>query len=383
MALPADIVGATDVALAERPTRPPEYAKENAALLRLADEMARCPEQMLGTLCDVVMDVCDAQSAGVSLTTPQGNFYWPAISGAWAKYLGGGMPRDASPCGEVLRHDSVLMFYDVHMDFPAAAGAEPRIREILLAPFHSGEKPIGTVWAIIHDDSKRFDLEDKRCLSSLSKFAGVAFQMGEADRAANDARAQLTILNEELGHRLKNMLAMVMAIATQTLGDVKERDAIDAFQQRLQAMGKAHDVLIDQTWTAAPIALIAEGVLGSIGQLGRADIDGPNVTLGPRSALSLAMVLHELGTNAMKYGALSADGRVSVQWSVEGSDRDSRLSLIWQESGGPRVKTPTRKGFGSRLIRMGIHRSGETTLAYEPEGLRAALTVPLSAAQQA
>lgn len=379
-----DIVASTEMHLQSRPYRDPDLKVEILALRRLAAAMAHRPDQVLHALCEEVMETCGAESAGISLlqdVDSDGDFYWPAVAGIWAQYEGGGMPRSASPCGVVLKRDSSLIFRDVETQFPAAAEASPRIAEILLSPFRLNGRPIGTIWAIMHSDAKRFDREDKRLLESIAEFASAAYQMAYATTDARQARAQLSLVNDELAHRLKNMLAMVMAIASQTLKDVAERDAVEAFQLRLQALGSAHDILLDQTWVAAPVRLIVERVIANLGQAGRVTISGPDVTLGPKAALSLSLILHELSTNAIKYGALaSGNGRVSFGWHIT-EERDPQFVAHWEEQGGPAVITPTRKGFGTRLIGMGLIGRGSVELSYPVIGVQASFTAPLRLAQ--
>ena len=381
----AEIMASTETFLGARPARDPDYRGENAALRLLAEEIAHNPETVLHRLCEQVLDVCGAESAGVSLLLGSGadaDFYWPAIAGAWAAFEGGGMPRSASPCGIVLEADSTLIFHDVEIHFPAAAVGSPRIAEILLAPFRVDGEPIGTVWAILHSDVKRFDSEDRRLLESLARFAGAAYQTTQANKAARDARAQLSLVNHELAHRLKNMLAMIMAVASQTLKDVTEREAVEAFKDRLQALGAAHDILVDQSWVAAPMRIIADSVVGQLGVAERVTIEGPDVTLGPRAALSLSLMLHELATNAIKYGALSVpEGRIEFGWLID-DEPDTVLIAHWNERGGPLVKPPERKGFGSRLIGMGLIGRGSVKLDFDTEGLSAEFEAPLRLAQE-
>ena len=217
----------------------------------------------------------------------------------------------------------------------------------------------------------------------------VGFIEGVADRA-HAALAQLraeadqAVLNHELGHRLKNTLAMAASIAAQTLKHVTERDAVDAFQKRLIALSKAHDVLLQGSWAAARIQSVVEGALGTFGAGSRAEVSGPNLTLGPRAALSLTLVIHELGTNAVKYGALSnAEGRVLLDWHVDKAGEEPTLELSWREIGGPPVAEPGRKGFGSRLISMGLTGAGGVTMRYDPAGFEAEFSAPLRSTQTA
>lgn len=377
------IVASTEAFLQSRPTREPDFRAESLALTHLAEALATEPDRVLHALCEQVIAICGAESAGVSLLNNRDSedFLWPAIAGQWADYVGGGMPRSASPCGVVLKQDRSLLFHDVEQQFPAVSAAVPRIGEILLAPFRVEGHPIGTVWAIVHSDAKRFDREDQRLLENLAQFAGATYKVIDAVKATRDARAQLALLNNELAHRLKNMLTMVMALASQTLKGVTEKEAVDAFQSRLQALATAHDLLIDQTWAAAPMQVIVERAIGNFAEADRLDFEGPELTLGSKAALSLTLILHELATNALKYGALSVpEGRVSFRWSIVGGEQQT-LQASWREKLGPPVQAPSRKGFGSRLIGMGLIGAGGVQLTYPVDGVRADFEAPLHLAK--
>ncbi|MGE7369007.1 GAF domain-containing protein [Neorhizobium sp. NPDC001467] len=197
-----------------------------------------------------------------------------------------------------------------------------------------------------------------------------------ADRtreAVSRIRAQedQQILNHEIGHRLKNTMAMVQAIATQTLRPVTDRGPVEAFTSRLHALSKAHEVLLGQDWSSARIVQVTDSVLNQLALPDRYRIEGPDLELGPRTALSLALLMHELGTNALKYGAWSCDtGIVSVSWKTEAANGDSTLVLTWTETNGPPVAAPSGKGFGSRLIRLGLMGTGGVEISYDPSGLK-------------
>jgi PAS domain S-box-containing protein len=190
------------------------------------------------------------------------------------------------------------------------------------------------------------------------------------------AEERQALLVQELSHRVKNTLAMVQAIAAQTFrGEVSFAEARSSFNSRLQALSKAHDVLLRGSWTQASLRTLVDSVrdVHTSGQEVRFQINGPDVTLGARAALSFALVLHELATNAMKYGALSDQkGIVSVSWQVTGPTSAQRLHFEWVESGGPRVVTPKQRGFGSRLIEHSFsgEDGGVVELIYAPAGVR-------------
>ena len=202
------------------------------------------------------------------------------------------------------------------------------------------------------------------------------------ERAEADALRDM--LSQELGHRLKNTLALVQAIASQTLRNAPDLGtAREALLQRLLALGKAHDILLaGDTERAGLGALIRSALsLHDDAQVGRLRVRGPAVEVGPKAALALAMMVHELATNAAKYGALSVrSGRVAVSWRIEAGGPEPRFLFRWSESGGPPVAKPARQGFGTRLIERGLAGTiaGEVSLDYRPTGLRCRLTAPLA-----
>lgn len=204
----------------------------------------------------------------------------------------------------------------------------------------------------------------------------------EAGIARLQAEAQQRLLNYELSHRMKNTMALVQAIASQTLKAVPDKAPVKAFADRMLALSVAHDVLLQQNWSSALVGDIVETAIRTFGDIGRFDISGEKITLGTRATLSLALLLHELITNALKYGALSNDaGRIKISWRAEDTDDEIDFRLQWREQDGPEVGVPTRKGFGSRLVNMGLAGTGGTQLHYHRSGLAADFTAPLAELQ--
>ncbi|NEX94236.1 sensor histidine kinase [Caulobacter sp. 17J65-9] len=188
------------------------------------------------------------------------------------------------------------------------------------------------------------------------------------------ARAQMAMLNAELGHRMKNTLALVQAIANQTLREVDPRKPVEAFSSRLTALGRAHDVLLQQDWAAASLRQVVDATLAPLDGLRQVRIEGPDLTIGSRAAVQLSLLLHELATNAAKYGALSApDGRVRLVWSADAE----LLRMSWREAGGPPIGAPQRTSFGSRLIDLGLGGTGRVTRRYPESGFEADVEAPL------
>ena len=227
-----------------------------------------------------------------------------------------------------------------------------------------------------------FDLPHAFSPEVLALLRNVADRV-EASVARVEAEEHQHVLNLELSHRMKNTFAMVQALATQTLRSVADRAPVAAFTQRIHALSTAHDVLLQQSWSAAPIRQIVVSVLGTLEKIERFTVQGPNLKIGPRATLSLSLLLHELSTNALKYGSLSAPaGRVEVKWFVRSLGFCNELVVVWLEIGGPTVTAPSGKGFGSKLIKMGLVGTGGSNIRYEPSGLVATFTAPLDDVQK-
>jgi PAS domain S-box-containing protein len=205
-----------------RPHRPPDYETENRALRKLVDALAQAPRTILQTLADTLLEVFEADSAGMSLLTGDGkDFYWAAIAGAWSPHLGGGTPRDFGPCGDVLDCGRPLLFRHWEWRYPYLSEATPLAEEGLLVPFNVAGQAVGTIWTIAHSDRRKFDAEDLRQLESMARFASAAYQ-------------SVQLLNEQEASRaaLENMEAA--ARSKQLLDESEYR-----FQQLLQALPAA------------------------------------------------------------------------------------------------------------------------------------------------
>jgi PAS domain S-box-containing protein len=211
--------------------------------------------------------------------------------------------------------------------------------------------------------------------------AMVGFTTNISDRKfAEEHRA---VLARELTHRVKNILATVGAVVSQTLRDASSLAAArGAVAGRIASLGAAHELLVLDEVEGAAIGDIVERVLAPFADRDgrRFDPAGPTIRLSPEITLALSMTLHELATNAIKYGALSVPGgRVTIRWVLTGDDHSRRFRFSWVEQGGPPVSPPTREGFGSRMIArvLAPHVSGAVAVAYPPEGARFEVEAPV------
>lgn len=193
-------------------------------------------------------------------------------------------------------------------------------------------------------------------------------------------REKYRLLAVELNHRIKNLLAMVHAVVNQTLrlhaDDIAS--TTDSLSSRIGALGRAQDMLMASAVSETTLGTLASAVLEPHGLGRRIHVNGEEMRLGSRAAMALALALHELATNAVKYGALSNDqGTVEMRWQEE----NGRFRLTWTETSGPAVSAPTRRGFGSQVIERALsgYLGGRSELEYHPDGIRLRVEAPMSA----
>jgi len=233
----------------------------------------------------------------------------------------------------------------------------------------------------LHDGAERWIASKGRVIFAHGRalrFTGAALDITERRRAADHQR----LLINELNHRVKNTLATVQSIATQT---VRHSPSLEAFRQafgtRLMALSQTQNLLTDAKWRGTELRTLLETELTPYrsGDETRVALRGEPVQLPPKAAVAFGLTVHELATNAAKYGALSVpDGRVEVDWRVERQSGEPWLHLRWAERDGPAVVPPQRRGFGSRLIERGLayELGGQVRLEFASEGVRCVVTVP-------
>lgn len=195
------------------------------------------------------------------------------------------------------------------------------------------------------------------------------------------AREALHLINEELKHRVKNTLTVLGAVATQTFRNASSKADLEKYQGRLAAFARAHDLLTAANWAAAPLPDVIRTALTPYrsGE-GRFTVSGPSLIVKSRQALALSLAIHELATNAMKYGALTVTGgHVSITWTSDDRAVPPKFVFVWQETGGPQLSEPVSAGFGSRLISRVLQDDfgGSVEVSYQRQGLVCRLTAPL------
>lgn len=209
----------------------------------------------------------------------------------------------------------------------------------------------------------------------------IGVNVDVTDRERADAQRELLLA--ELNHRVKNTLAVVQAIAHQSFKNSAAEGTRKAFEGRIAALAAAHNLLTQANWESAPLGQIAREALSvQVAGAGRVSMTGPRIMLPPKEALAIAMALHELFTNAVKYGALSTEGgQVELDWRESAA---GMLTIVWQERGGPTVIPPQHKGFGSMMLEktLALDLLGAVTMEYRPAGLICTIEAPLRAATQ-
>jgi two-component sensor histidine kinase len=195
------------------------------------------------------------------------------------------------------------------------------------------------------------------------------------------ARDALNLINEELKHRVKNTLTVLSAVAAQTFRNSSSKADLEKYQGRLAAFGRAHDLLTAENWAEAPLQDVINTALAPYRTAERRFmVAGTPLVVKSRQALALSLAIHELATNALKYGALTAaSGRVSIAWTAEDHGGTPTFVFTWQELGGPPASQPAIVGFGSRLISRVLEGDfgGSVDVSYESTGLVCRLTAPL------
>lgn len=257
-------------------------------------------------------------------------------------------------------------FRDIHPEMRRAFDLMPR------------ERPMGTGRDLTarRRDGSEFPVEIAlKPLSVDGEVYVLAMLADISERKRSEDRQRLLI--GELNHRIQNLFAVIQSVALSSLsGERTLREARDVFVDRLQSLGRAYTMMTEQEWRGAPLRQILASETSAFAD--RVTLDGVEVMVKQNAAQSFALLLHELTTNAVKYGALSSpDGSVAVHWRIEPEMRPTAFVLSWQESGGPNVVPPTRSGYGRKIIEDTMRRIGKHQIEYATAGLRYRMEAPL------
>jgi two-component sensor histidine kinase len=333
--------------LRRRPPKSADYLQEKLALLDVAMQLGDRPDELLPHLVDLGRELGGAISGGLCLYEPTpapGVFRWHHLRGYLERFNGGTTPRDFSPCGVTLDADTAILCRRPERTYTWLADAGISLPECLLVPLYiGGVIPVGTLW-IVSENEEHFDSTHARTMAELAAFVGIGLRVQESAKQLHRALEHQKTLTREMNHRVKNLFAIVdgmIRVSARTASTPK--DMADRLSGRLHALASAHDLVRPSTDDKAvngrvQLDDIGRTILrpheGSEEVRNRTEISGPPVELSERTASAVAMVLHELATNAAKYGALACDeGFIRLTWNVQ----DANIIIHGQECGGPLV----------------------------------------------
>jgi two-component sensor histidine kinase len=285
--------------------------------------------------------------------------------------------KDGAVISRNIKAEDRFEFHDFMKEHGVAAFVN------VLVSSSKGRPPFGVLQADSREP-RDFTQSDVEFLRSYANLLGAAIERLRVVEELRAAVKEKDLLIGELNHRVKNTLATVQSIASQTLRNAHTIEhASSAIESRLIALSQVHNVLTDRSWAHVGLHDIVAQALEPYRSRGenRIHIKGERVQIPPRMALALAMALQELATNAIKYGALSNSiGQISVQWSVGGEGPLRRLHLTWREVEGPQVAVPKRRGFGTRLIERSLAQDldGSVRIEFAPEGIICSVDAPLT-----
>lgn len=327
-----------------------------------------------------------------------GSYMLYALSGAsheaFARFQ---MPRATEVFAPTFRGEGIVRSADIRKDprygrsephFGMPKGHLPVVSYLAVPVISRNGSVIGGLF-FGHDQPGVFTERAERVVAGIASQAAIAIDNARLYEAAQveiaerrRAENQQKLLMDELNHRVRNTLAIVLAIANQTLRHAASSAQFRSdFEARVTALSAAHNLLTASNWEGALLRDIADSVLKPYADTGRETyrLDGEAIRVGPKYAVSLLMAFHELATNAAKYGALSNDsGRVELTWSLSEPPKAPALTILWRETGGPTVKPRRRRGFGSRLIDgLAAETSGNVELKFERDGVVCAIDIPL------
>jgi two-component sensor histidine kinase len=295
-------------------------------------------------------------------------------------------PMSACISGWAMNRGETVVIPDIYQDprIPLEAYLPTFVKSLVMTPVRPPDPiaAIGAYWARERVPTRA----ETAKLAAIARATATALENVSLIASLEDSLSRSDALVRELDHRVKNNLAVVQAIAQQTIRTTHSAEAFnDAFLGRLTALSRGYDLLAQEARREARLQDVLEHAIAphAAAADGRLSVQGPEVRLSAETAINFQMAFHELASNAVRHGALAtAGGRVSVRWEIEARGGEDRLALTWLERGGPAVTPhPSRKGFGLRLIGDGLPRSlgGKAELAFEPEGLRFSVEAPLSA----
>jgi two-component sensor histidine kinase len=370
--------------LSRRLSAPRDHLREKLAIQDIAQHMSSLPSEVLPRLVNLAMEITGAASAGISVLEPEAQqFRWFGLSGILATFEGATTPRNHSPCGVCLDLDGPILMDRPERAYSWIADANITVPEVLLVPLRVKDSgALGTLW-LVANDTGHFDLGHAQAMTDLAAFACMALRMIQTEDRLNHALQAQEVITREMSHRVKNLFALTAGmIRVSNRSATSQDDLVEKLTGRLQALAEANSLVRRQFGDEVPAGVelgsLIERILLPHEHVPSA-VCGPSVPVGDRATNNVALVFHELATNAAKYGALTAErGTVSVTWTVAGPD----IQLVWQEAGGPAVTAPTTTGYGSRLVAATVNGlGGKLDYDWSPQGLQVEMRFPVMSLQ--
>jgi two-component sensor histidine kinase len=347
-------------------------------------------DAILNRACELVGRALETKLAKLMELLPDGRTFIARAGVGWKPGVVGTVKvtaREKSPEGLTLK-DGAVISNDVEKEnrfeyhaFMKDHGVRAFVNVVV--PSSAGRPPFGVLQADSREP-RNFRKADVEFLRSYANLLGAAIERLRVVEELRAAVKEKDLLIGELNHRVKNTLATVQSIASQTLRNASTMEhASSAIESRLIALSRVHNVLTDRSWAHVGLHDIVGQALEPYRSRGenRIHIQGERLQIPPRMALALAMALQELATNAVKYGSLSNGiGQISVNWTATGDAPSRRLSLTWREMEGPPVSVPQRRGFGTRLIERSLAQDlgGSVRIEFAPEGICCSVDAPLA-----
>jgi two-component sensor histidine kinase len=361
--------------------------QQKRPLQELAARMLERPEEVLPRFVDLAMEMTGAVSAGLSLYEGDDTreFRWRYLRGLLSTFEGATTPRDFSPCGVTLDRNAPVLALHPERCYDWISEANIVVPEVLLVPLYiGGKEPLGTLW-IVSAVEGHFHGGHARSMTDLASFVGAALCILQGQQRLQQALEEQGRLVAEMDHRIKNLFAIADSmIRSSARATSSKEDLAAALSGRLRALASAHSLVWRRGHKDAhghritALSELIETLLcpHNASAEPRYSLQGPAANCSERMIDGLALVFHELGTNAVKYGALASEGgRVDIRWREE----DGQLVLTWIERGGPPVDGPvTTQGYGSRLVHATITGQFGGTLTYDwhRDGLAVTIAMP-------
>lgn len=369
-----------------------ELLEQQRALAEFGDFALKTEtiDAILNRACELISRALETDLAKLMELLPDGQTFLVRAGVGWGPGIISEVTVTAaenSPEGLTLKEGAVISAnsdeedrFEYH-DFMKEHGVKAFVNVLVLSS--NGRPPFG-VLQVDSREPRNFTRSDIEFLRSYANLLGAAI---ERLRAVDELRAAVRekdLLIGELNHRVKNTLTTVQSIASQTLRNAPSLGhASDAIESRLMALSQVHNVLTDRSWAHVALHDIVAQAVKPYRSLGenRIHVQGASVQVPPRMALPLAMALQELVTNAVKYGALSnGTGQIRVRWTLNGTTIPPHLHLMWEETEGPPVQRPDRRGFGTRLIERSLAQelAGEVRIEFSETGVVCSVNAPLA-----